>query len=84
MKITLVTDKPVVAANNTQRPRKPLIGSRLNQNTRPRTNGTNRPRQGGRPTNNKRQTAPSKEQLDAELDAYVNKVTLIFSVLFRF
>jgi len=70
MKITLVTDKPLVAAN--PRPRKP-IGNRLNQNNnRSRSNGV-RPKQGGKPAGNKRQPAPTKEQLDAELDAYVNK-----------
>jgi len=74
MKITLVSDKPVVQASS---PRKPMIGSRLNQgnNRQPRRNGMARSNGGGgggKPAN-KRQPAPTKEQLDADLDAYVNK-----------
>jgi len=73
MKITLVTEQPQQSAP-APRPRKPLIGGRIQQNNgRPRTNMTNRPKVGGggRPGNKK--PAATKEQLDAELDAYVSK-----------
>lgn len=78
MKITLVTEKPINVAP-AARPRKP-IGNRIsNQNGRPRPNGTdsNRFRPGGnRPQANKTKRQPAtKEQLDADLDAYINKVS---------
>lgn len=81
MKITLVTEKPinVQPAPVANRPRKP-IGNRIsNQNGRSRTNGNDanrsRPAGGNRPQANKTKRAPAtKEQLDADLDAYINKV----------
>lgn len=82
MKITLVTDKPVVTSTpRIQQSRKPAIGGRINQGVRSNRpkNGFNNNRTGGggggKPQN-KKQAAPTKEQLDADLDAYVNKVNL--------
>lgn len=81
MKISLVTEKPIAVSPVANRPRKP-IGNRIsNQNGRPRANGAgpNKPRPGGnRPQANKTKRPPAtKEQLDADLDAYINKVCAV-------
>lgn len=82
MKITMVTDKPVsIAPVARQASRKP-IGNRIsNQNGRPRANGAgpnrNRPggnRPAGQQANKTKRPPATKEQLDADLDAYINKV----------
>lgn len=82
MKITLVSDKPTVSGISPKpapRMRKPLAASgRISQGNRPR-NGVKRIG-GGRPQNRQTQNRKPKvnpktrEQLDAELDAYVSKV----------
>jgi len=76
MKITLVSDNPTVTnvSNNRSNPRKQIGGgNRFNNQAkgRPRNGPSNRPATNG----GLRQKKPvaTKEQLDADLDAYINK-----------
>lgn len=94
MKITLVEDKPLAISapppprfqQQQQQQRRPLNGTNRNGqrngfregfNNRNGFNNKTGNRTGNRPQQN-RAPAPSKEQLDAELDAYVSKVYIIY------